>query len=92
MPAESEDTEKVAVFVSDDQAPGARLSVYINDETANILRTVMVQRGITATEAIRRAVGLLNWAEESKGSGCTVRVTDSRGRPEAVLDQFLEHP
>lgn len=46
-------------FVADMQ----RLSVNINPESAEILRQVTADRGITTTEAIRRAIGLLGFFE-----------------------------
>lgn len=42
-----------------------RLSVNINTESADVLRWVTSRRGITATEAIRRAIALLNHFEAS---------------------------
>lgn len=46
-----------------------RLSVNINDECADVLRAVMADRGISATEAIRRALGLLDLAERVRREG-----------------------
>jgi hypothetical protein len=43
-----------------------RLAVNINEESADILRTVTKERGITTTEAIRRAIGLLGFFEEAR--------------------------
>lgn len=40
-----------------------RLSVNINDESADALRRVTAKRGISVTEAIRRAIGLLDYFE-----------------------------
>lgn len=47
-----------------------RLSVNINAECADTLRRVMKARGISATEAIRRAIGLLDYFEKSAAPAC----------------------
>jgi hypothetical protein len=44
-----------------DKKPYQRLSVNINEESAEILRHVTEADGITTTEAIRRAIGLLGY-------------------------------
>jgi hypothetical protein len=43
-----------------------RLSVNINDECAQALREVKAKRGFSTTEAIRRAIGLLDYFEMSR--------------------------
>lgn len=47
----------------------ARVSVNINDETAAIIRLVMAERGISATEATRLAIGLLSFVEDELAEG-----------------------
>jgi hypothetical protein len=56
-----------------------RLSVNINPESANILRQVTAERGITNTEAIRRAIALLGFFEEARRNDATIRVEDKGG-------------
>lgn len=56
-----------------------RLSVNINPESAAILRTVTADRGISTTEAIRRAIGLLGFFEEARRSEAKIYVEDSAG-------------
>lgn len=46
-----------------------RLSVNINDESADILAEVMRDRGITATEATRRAIEHLGLTERVRREG-----------------------
>ena len=53
-----------------------RLSVNINDETADILRQVMAERGISATEALRWAIGYLGLAEHVVRNGGRFLVAD----------------
>ncbi len=53
-----------------------RLSVNINAESADVLRRVTAERGITTTEAVRRAIGLLGFFEEAMKSGSKILVED----------------
>jgi hypothetical protein len=48
-----------------------RLSVNINNEVADILRTVTKEWQISTTEAIRRAIGLLGFFEEARHNKAT---------------------
>ena len=61
-----------------------RLSVNINRESAEILRTVTKDRGISTTEAIRRAIGLLGFFEEARRSKTKVYTEDSDGHRAAL--------
>jgi hypothetical protein len=61
-----------------------RLSVNINDECAETLRTITAARGITTTEAVRRAVGLLGFAEDARRAGSQLIVKDRQGRTSRV--------
>lgn len=61
-----------------------RLSVNINDEAAEILRTVTKERQISTTEAIRRAIGLLGFFEEARRSKTKVYTEDQDGHRASV--------
>jgi Ribbon-helix-helix protein, copG family len=61
-----------------------RLSVNINDESAEIIRRVKRERGINTTEAIRRAIGLLGFFEEARKSDSKVLLEDSEGQTSTV--------
>jgi hypothetical protein len=61
-----------------------RLSVNINDEAADILRTVTKERQISTTEAIRRAIGLLGFFEEARRNKATVYTEDQTGHRASV--------
>jgi hypothetical protein len=61
-----------------------RLSVNINDEAAEILRTVTKERQISTTEAIRRAIGLLGFFEEARRRSATVYTEDQSGHRQSV--------
>lgn len=63
-----------------------RLSVNINPESAAILRRVAEDRSISATEAVRRAIGLLGFFEEARRTDAKVYVEDAAGnRSGAVM-------
>jgi hypothetical protein len=49
-----------------------RLSVNLNEESAEVLRSVTRSRGITTTEAIRRAIGLLAFFEDANRAGAKI--------------------
>jgi hypothetical protein len=61
-----------------------RLSVNINDEAADILRTVTKERQISTTEAIRRAIGLLGFFEDARRNKATVYTEDQGGHRASV--------
>jgi hypothetical protein len=56
-----------------------RLSVNINEESAQILREVTQDRGITTTEAIRRAIALLGFFEQARRTETTLWAEDKKG-------------
>lgn len=62
-----------------------RLSVNINSESAEILRRVREDRGISTTEAIRRAIGLLGFFEEARLLNKKIITEDSQGHQREVL-------
>lgn len=57
-----------------------RLSVNINDESAKILREVAAERGITTTEAVRRAIALLGFFEDARRADTKLWSEDSKGQ------------
>jgi hypothetical protein len=61
-----------------------RLSVNINPESAEILRRVTTDRGITTTEAIRRAIGLLGFFEAARKEESKIVVEDKKGKHRTV--------
>lgn len=54
-----------------------RLSVNLNDDTANALRKLAEERGVSVTEAVRRAISLYNYLEDEVRSGRHVQTADS---------------
>lgn len=57
-----------------------RLSVNLNRETANALRGLAEQNGITHTEAVRRAISILKFINDEKQYGRKIHVMDQDGR------------
>jgi hypothetical protein len=62
-----------------------RLSVNINPESAEILRRVKTDRGISTTEAIRRAIGLLSFFEEARRLHKKILTEDPNGQQSEVV-------
>jgi hypothetical protein len=62
------------------------LSVNINDESAAVLRSVMAARGISATEAVRRAIGLLDLVENVYRSGGRIIIEKGDGRGHVTVE------
>jgi hypothetical protein len=60
--------------VYDTHMTHVRLSININTQSAEILRTIAAEREISATEAVRRAIGLLGFTEEARRNGETLYV------------------
>lgn len=56
-----------------------RLSVNLNEESANILRASMKANGRSATETIRRAIGLLGFFEAARARGDEVSMRAANG-------------
>lgn len=55
-----------------------RLSVNVNDETAEALRALAEKRGTTVTEIIRRAVSVYKFVEDEVGDkGKTLQLVDN---------------
>lgn len=68
-------------------AESQRLSVNINNESADILRAVTKDRGISTTEAIRRAIGLLGFFEAARENKTDIYTEDQDGHKAKV--QFV---
>ncbi len=62
-----------------------RLSVNINKETADTLREITGRRGISYTEAIRRAVAIYKLIEEETQKGNRIQIDDGRRTKEILL-------
>lgn len=67
----------------------SRLSVNINDESAEVLRRVTQSRGITTTEAIRRAIGLLAFFEEARSKNTDILTRESDGTINRLLTPMI---
>src|SRR3954452_1193318 len=55
-----------------------RLSININEETAAALRDMAARRGVSVTEAVRRAVAIAKFVEDETMNGSTVQVDDGK--------------
>lgn len=64
-----------------------RLSVNMNTETTEALRNYAAAHGVNITEAVRRAISLLDFMDDAKQRGETILVVsaDRRIQREVVL-------
>lgn len=62
-----------------------RLTVNINVETAAALKEVAERRGISYTEAIRRAVAILKLIEDETLKGHSIQINEGKRVREIVL-------
>ena len=51
-----------------------RLSVNINEETANALRSLTAEAGVTYTETVRRAISVYRFLQDQRLAGSSVYV------------------
>lgn len=61
-----------------------RLSVNINDETAQALKELATRRGTSVTEIVRRAVAVYKFVEDEVGQGKTLQLVDKNDRVTTV--------
>lgn len=69
----------------DDTVELTRLSVNLNAETAAALNEIRERRGISLTEAVRRAIAVLKFIEDEIQNGNTVQSTDGAKTRELML-------
>ncbi|KPM52173.1 hypothetical protein ACG83_30485 [Frankia sp. R43] len=62
-----------------------RLTVNINTETAAALRQVAESRGVSYTEAVRRAVALLKLIEDETQKGHAIQVSEGKNVRNIIL-------
>lgn len=63
-----------------------RLSVLVNHDTAEALRGLRDENGITVTEAIRRAVSIAKFFYDQKREGRVIRTMNAKGRKVKEID------
>lgn len=68
--------------MSDDRL--VRLSVNMNHETAEALKDLAQERGISYTEAVRRAIMLTDYLMSVEDKGGFVEIVDGKGRNKTV--------
>jgi len=62
-----------------------RLSINLNPESADVLREYANRKGISITEAVRRAIGALSFLDESQSKGASVLIKQGNDTKEVVL-------
>jgi hypothetical protein len=72
--------------VEENPAPGpVRLSVSLSAEAAEFVRSMTAQRGITITEAIRRALSTQKYVEEAMRRGARIIVEEPGLPPKELI-------
>lgn len=68
--------------MTDDKKPVelTRLSVNLNEETAEALREIADSRGISFTEAVRRSIGVYKAALDEVDAGRVIRTSTPNGK------------
>lgn len=62
-----------------------RLNININDTTAEELRLLKEEKGISVTELIRNAVSLYSFLEQEKREGRKIETVSSKGKDRKIL-------
>ena len=62
-----------------------RLSVNLNPDAADVLKEYANRKGVSITEAVRRAIGVLKFVDETQNRGASVTVSDDSGREKEVI-------
>ncbi|WP_406154592.1 hypothetical protein OG806_49445 [Streptomyces sp. NBC_00882] len=83
-PEEMDDAQKRS-GANADAPQHTRLSVNINSDTAEVLRRMKMEKGISITEAVRRAISLLDLLESEHEAGNKIQLVGPRGRIREVL-------
>lgn len=65
--------------------PLTRLSVNLNEETAEALKTIVQWKGVTYTEAIRRAISVYMYVLEAEDDGASFLIETSKGDRKRVV-------
>ena len=54
-----------------------RLSVNLGPETADVLKEYAARKGISVTEAVRRAIGILKFVDDAQERGASLNVEEA---------------
>ncbi|MFW3631242.1 ribbon-helix-helix protein, CopG family [Rhodococcus qingshengii] len=74
----SEQKNEVPTSPAVDQTKPIRLSVNMNNETADALREIADRYGVSVTEAVRRAISVAHFVEQETRAGKTVQIEDPK--------------
>lgn len=61
-----------------------RLSLNLSAEAMAVLRDYAERKGVSLTEAVRRAIGILKFVDETQGSGASMTV-ERDGRSKEIV-------
>jgi hypothetical protein len=63
-----------------------RLSVMMNSETTEQLKGLKEEKGLTATETVRRAIALYSFLNDEQNTGKSIHIVNPRKSVYAELD------
>jgi hypothetical protein len=67
-----------------------RLHVNLNRPTADALTASAARKGLTVTEAVRKAVGTWTWLDRQIDQGARLQIVDRDGTIREVVLQFAD--
>jgi hypothetical protein len=73
------------VAAREDQGPLVRLNVNVDQETADAIRSIMEAGGVSATEAVRRAIVVTHYISEEQKRGRIFKIVTKGDRLKSVL-------
>jgi hypothetical protein len=81
-------TDSRGVIVGEDRL--VRLHVNLNRPTADALKASADRKGVTVTEAVRKAIGTWTWLDKQVEQGSRLQVVDPDGNIREVILQFAD--
>ncbi|MBB5776648.1 ribbon-helix-helix protein, CopG family [Nonomuraea jabiensis] len=70
---------------SNDNSNFVRLSVNLSHETAQTFKALAERKGLSFTEAIRRAITIWKFVEDQLAQGHELAIVESDGNPRRIL-------
>lgn len=65
----------------------ARLSINLNDATAEALKELQREQGLSATEVVRRAITLYKFiSDETRGTKKKLQIVDRKGKEVTTVE------
>lgn len=65
-----------------------RLNVNVNEDTANALRQIAKDQGVSITEAVRRCISLYHFLDTERSQGREIVIRDHYAREDRIVTRF----